>query len=152
MADGRLPMFSDLNSSGAMPALEAMVRFAGQRQRLIASNIANISTPDYRMRDVSPQAFQEALREAVDQRRGASQGGGGDLPLGSTREVQVGRHGELALRPTEIKQGILFHDRNNRDLERLMQDEVENATVFRVAADLLKSRYDIIRSAISERV
>jgi flagellar basal body rod protein FlgB len=47
---------------------------------------------------------------------------------------------------------VLFHDRNNRDLERLMQGLAENTTTYRVAADLLRSRYDVLRTAISQRV
>ena len=41
-----------LSNSGAMPVLEAMIRFSGQRQGIIQNNIANISTPRYQQRDV----------------------------------------------------------------------------------------------------
>ncbi len=145
-------LVNEVANSGAMPALEMMMRFAAQRQRLIASNIANISTPDYRQKDVSVESFQAALRQAVDRRRAQNAGQSGELAVSDTREVRFGPGGELRLRPSEPTTNILFHDRGNRNIERLMQDQVENATVFRVAGDLLKSRYDLMRSAIAERV
>ncbi|MGD9688175.1 MAG: flagellar basal body rod protein FlgB [Phycisphaerales bacterium] len=144
-------MFSDLGNSGAAPALESLLRFAAQRQRIIASNIANIATPGYVMRDVNVADFQQSLRDAVERRRDRSGGASGPLEIESTREVQ--QDGDnLFLRPSPLRTGILFHDRNNRDVERLMQAQIENATVFRVAADLLKSRHDLLRASIAERV
>lgn len=128
--------------------MEATIRFAGARQRLIASDIANIDTPDYRTRDVDPRGFQAALGEAIDRRRA----GGSVGPLGaqSTREIRFGRDGGLELEPRSDRGNVLFHDRNNRDLERLMQDLAENMGMYRVASDLLKNRMDHIQGAIRE--
>lgn len=44
------------------------MRFAAQRQKLIANNVANITTPNYIQQDVSVPAFQNTLREAIDRR------------------------------------------------------------------------------------
>jgi len=52
--------------AGSIPVLQAVMRFAGQRQRLLANNIANITTPNYQMRDVSPQGFQRALERVAE--------------------------------------------------------------------------------------
>jgi hypothetical protein len=48
--------------------------------------------------------------------------------------------------------GVLFQDRNNRDLERLMQDVAENSAAFRVASDLYRQQAGMVRSAMAERV
>jgi len=147
-------MFIDeVTSSGAMPALEMMVRFAGSRQRVIAHNIANIDTPNFRPMDVSPAGFQAALAEAVQRRRNATGGEHGSLEWKNTSEVQAAgdRDGGLELTPKTPSGNILFHDRNNRDLERTMQDLVENVTVFRAAVDLMRGRTELLRQAISER-
>jgi len=77
-------MFGEISTSGAAPALEAAMRFASARQKVLSHNIANITTPDFRPSDVSVEL-------------------------------------------------------------------VENASAFRVAADLLRSRYQTIAAAISER-
>lgn len=143
-------MIGSVTSSGALPALEKLVRFSAQRQQLIAHNIANISTPDFRQQDVSVSGFQESLRRAVQERRGRTGGMQGELRLAKTREVMEKADGRLELTPRTPDGGILFHDRNNRDIERLMQDLAENAGVFRVATDLLKNQMDQLRAAIRE--
>ena len=144
-------LISDLANSGSNPALEHLIRFAGQRQRLIASNIANISTPNYRMRDVSVSDFQANLAAAIDQRREETGGERGELDWSETSELRKDGHGNLVLRAGTPSGNILFHDRNNRDLERLMQASAENVGVFRVATDLLKKNGDLLRAAITQR-
>ena len=146
-------MFLDqLQSAGAMPALELTMRFAGQRQRLIAHNVANLETPNFQPLDVDPRHFQAMLGEAIADRRSRNGGGHGALRWKSTGQIERSGRGGLTLRPGTSSGNILFHDRNNRDLERTMQDMVENAAVFRTAADLLRSRTDMLRQVISERV
>lgn len=142
----------DLANSGALPVLKAAVRFASARTPLLVNNIANASTPDFRPADVSPSDFRGALSDAVDRRRKRYGSDRGDLELRSSRSIEVDGGGRLTLRPREQGRNVLFHDRNDRDLERMMQDLVENSAAHRVAIDLLKSRYDLMRTAISERV
>lgn len=144
-------MISELSTSGAMPALEKMFLFAGQRQRLIAQNIANIDTPNYRGVDADPKAFQRALGKAIDQRQERNGGVSGDLDMSRAGEVKmIGQR--MVITPKTPTDGVLFQDRNHRDLESLMQDMVENATMFRVAADLFRKNQTLIRGAIAQRV
>lgn len=144
-------MISELIQGGAIPVLEMTMRFAGQRQRLIAHNIANADTPDFQPADVSVSGFQKMLGQAIDKRRNSGSELSGPLFWGETQEFKKSPGGTLKLKPGTPQNNILFHDRNNRDLERLMQDNVENALVFRTSSELLRSRYDILRSAIAQR-
>jgi len=141
----------EVTSAGAAPTLEMMMRFAGARQRILAHNIANFDTPDFRPADVSPAAFQAALSKAVDKRRELTGGEHGALDLKPTSEVSFSPDGSLSLTPATPSSNILFHDRNNRDLERTMQDLVENLSVYRTASELLRGRTEIMRLAITER-
>lgn len=141
-------MFIDqITSSGAIGTLEQVVQFAAQRHTVLAHNIANISTPGFRPKDVSVRNFQAALGEAVKRKAAAP---GEPLRLASTEEVEVDEEGRMTLHPQTGSGNILFHDRNDRDLERMMQALAENTGMHRVASDLLRSRYDIIRSATRE--
>ena len=145
----------DLINDGAMPALEAMVRFAGGRQRLIAHNISNISTPNFQQVDADPAKFQQSLGRAVDRRRKSGMAGEGlSIENRAGSGVRQNQDGSLTLDALARKpsRNILFHDRNNRGIEELMSDQAENLAVFRVASDLLKSRHDLLRMAIGERV
>ena len=58
----------------------------------------------------------------------------------------------MTLRPSPTGDNLLFHDQNDRDVERIMQDLVENFMAFRTAAQFLRSRFDLISSAIRERI
>ena len=147
-------MIDDVTSSGAMPVLEATMRFAGARNRILAHNIANLDTPDFRPMDVSPTGFQAQLRKAVEERRarsGGAHGGLSSLGIQDSREVQFSPSGNIQLKPRTSSSNILFHDRNNRDLEKSVQSIVENVGVFRVASDLLRSKYETLRIAMTER-
>jgi flagellar basal-body rod protein FlgB len=145
-------IIQDLATSGSLPTLELMMRFAGQRQAILAHNIANIDTPGFRHLDVSPRAFQATLRDAIDERRRQTGGEHGELRWSESRELARGRGGELTLVPRTPSAGVLYHDRNNRDLERLMQDLTENTAAFRVASDLMRSKVSSLRDALAERV
>lgn len=144
-------IINDLSTSGALPALEKMFLFAGQRQRFIANNIANIDTPNYQGVDVDPRAFQKLLGEAIDDRRSRNGGAFGELNLRQTRQIQSSGN-RLTLNPESPSDGVLFHDRNQRDLERLMQQLVENASAFRVASDLMRKGQSQLKLAIAQRV
>jgi len=129
-----------------------MMRFSGARQRILAHNIANLDTPNYRPADVSPIAFQRALGEAVERRRSSTGGQHGALEWKDTSEVKAASSDSgLTLKPGTPSGNILFHDKNNRDLERNLQSLVENVTVFRTTVDLLRGRMEIMRLAISDR-
>lgn len=147
-------MIDGIVNSGAMPSLELAIGYAAARQKLLAHNIANLSTPDFVQRDVAPTTFQQFLRSAVQERReraGTAGGMQGELRLGESREIEMGTNG-LRLTPHEARGGVMFHDRNNRDLERLMQDMAENASAYRVAIDLMRSQTETLKTAISQRV
>jgi flagellar basal-body rod protein FlgB len=136
-----------------MPALEMTVRFAGARQRLLAHNIANIDTPNFVGTDVDPRSFQKVLGEAVDRRRERTAGAFGALEWRETRELRPGEEaGSIRLNPQAAHGGVLAHDRNASDLERLMQDMVENASAYRVATDLYRAQRGTLMAAIAQRV
>jgi flagellar basal-body rod protein FlgB len=144
-----------ISNSGALPVLEKTLQFAAQRQKLLAHNVANMETPDFRPLDVSVGDFQKSLARAVKERRegtASSNVNQGPLPYEGTREVVVGPGGRLTLNPRTASGNVLYHDRNNRDLERMMQDLAENGLMYKATVDLLRREHDILRTAISQRV
>ena len=144
-------MIKGMFDYGSMPALERMVEFTGVRQQLIAHNIANLSTPYFKPTDLDPAQFQSQLRDAMGKRSRKPNAMRRELELGSSNQVRVSR-GKLQYRPEQKNENILFHDHNNRDVERTMQDLVENALAHRTSVELLKSQFDLLRTAIRERV
>ena len=148
-----MTMINQLTNAGALPALEMTMRFDAQRQRLAAHNIANIETPNFIQKDVSVEGFQAMLDEAVRERRGRTGGMHGALAWEETNEIRATESGRMTIVPSSSAgSGVLTHDRNNRDLERLMQTLAESTSAFRTAADLYRSQSMILQMAISERV
>lgn len=144
-------MIQDLNTAGALPVLEKMLQFAAARQKVLVHNIANMDTPDFRPMDLSTRNFQQALGKASAERAAATGGQTGCLPLADTEEVHARRDGGLDVTPTTPSGNILYQDRNNRDLERMMQDLAENALAYRATTEFIKRENDLLRTAISQR-
>ena len=144
-------MIDRLQNSGAMPALERLIQFTAARQTVLADNIANLSTPFYKPRDLSPKAFQAALGKAIDKRRAKANPTAGPLELKDTRQLAFKKDG-LEVRPRDLNENILFHDENNRDLDRIMQKLAENTMAHNTAIELMRSELSIMESAIRERL
>ena len=59
-------MLSSLFQSSTLPVLEQVVNFTEARHGVLAGNIANLDTPGYKTRDLSPELFQQRLKEAIE--------------------------------------------------------------------------------------
>jgi flagellar basal body rod protein FlgB len=60
--------------------------------------------------------------------------------------------GGLTLSGRQRQENIMFHDRNNRDLERLMQSVAENTMVHNAAVEMVRNQFQMLGVAISERI
>lgn len=127
-----------LLNQGNAPLLEQLVRFTAARHRLIAENIANVDTPGYRQKDLSVEGFQDLLRTRVDQRRRRAPG--------------TVKFDDIEAKVNNPTHGILFHDRNNRSMERLASDLAKNAMMHNLAIELLRKQYMAMDAALKERV
>jgi flagellar basal-body rod protein FlgB len=150
-------MIGAMFDGGSMPALERLVQFTSARHRVLAHDIANVATPKFEPADLSVSDFQSSLRDAIDARRqGGGKGpgaaaGAGPLEMRDTRQLSVRPDGlDAAADPAH--EGILFHDQNNRDLERIMQHLAENTLAHNTGVELLRSELSLLHTAIRERL
>lgn len=141
-------MIAGMFNSGAIPVLERVVQFTGARHDVILNNLANLSTPNFVPREVSVESFQHAMGEAIDERR---ENGGGELEMDDTRMLDFKPHG-IELHPRPANNNILFHDRNNRSLERMMENLASNAMAHNTALRLLNDQFALLETAIRGRV
>ena len=58
----------------------------------------------------------------------------------------------MVLDPSALSENLMFHDKNDRNLERIMQDVSENLLAFKAATQLMRNRFRMIEMAISERI
>src|SRR5687768_11775068 len=91
-------MLSSLFQSSTIPVLEQVVNFTEARHGILAGNIANLDTPGYRTRDLSPTLFQERLQEAIDTRHQPSTPNYGMNALGSSSAGNSIRRADRELR------------------------------------------------------
>ncbi|MEE2972860.1 MAG: hypothetical protein VX672_07030 [Planctomycetota bacterium] len=144
-----------VSNTGALPYLKRMMQFSWQRNSLLADAAANLDTPGYRPRDVPVTEFQEAMKAAQLREKGI---GGGLVPAvarghGAFADTQAIRFeaDRVRLDPEAAGDNLMFHDGNDRNLERVMQNLAENALAFRLASELFRKEHDILRAAIRER-
>lgn len=139
----------EVSSGGAIPMLEKTLAFSEARNKVLAENIANVTTPGYRAKQLDVHSFQAALAEANANRKES----GGDFELAETDELKTDDAGRLRVQPSYVPtQNLLFHDGTNASIERQMSDLAENTMTHQAATELLKSYFDGIKKAIRGRV
>ncbi len=141
-------MFAQLTSGMEIHANALVVR--AERQRVIASNIANADTPGYMARDVN---FKDAMAAARGENRLAqSQPATGSpadrhrahIPVGRPGDGTIGETGSLAY--TIQTQPAM--DNNSVDLDRERANFVDNAVRYETTLRFINGHSRTILSAI----
>jgi flagellar basal-body rod protein FlgB len=112
--------------------LDRVIQFTESRHKLLANNIANIDTPGYKMKDLGLKDFQADLQDAIDRKQLSPEA----EPLAAAGQTDYGQY-------------LLFHDQNNRSVEKQVASITENAILHNTAVELLRSRYGLLDKAIS---
>ncbi|MEM6797940.1 MAG: flagellar basal body protein [Planctomycetota bacterium] len=133
-------MINNLFGGTTVGVLEQVVNFSQERHGVLAGNIANLDTPGYKTRDLSPEHFQANLRKAIEAQRGERSpghaGGGGIRDFDDVRE--------------SLK-SILFHDGSDVSLERQISEISKNHGQHNLAINLMAAQFRLLEAAISER-
>jgi flagellar basal-body rod protein FlgB len=130
-----MPIFNNVNFSGADSYLRAAMSGLAARQRTIANNVANIDTPNFKASEVR---FEEALSKAI------RTGGPGVVT------DQTGLNGSTS-RATLIDATSSKADGNNVDIEREMEMLGEANLNFSALSQVMSTRIGILRNVISGR-
>jgi flagellar basal-body rod protein FlgB len=136
-------MLDSIFQSGSLPVLERLVEFTNQRQMVLADDAANLSTPNFLPRDLDTRSFQATLRDALDHRPNQN----APLELHDTDQVEFGSEG-MTTHAQPANEGILAHDGNNGNLERLMQHMAENNLAHSTGIQLIRSELSLLKMAI----
>ena len=133
---------SGLFDSTTIPALEQVVNCAQRRHEVLAGNIANIDTPGYRVRDLSPDRFEDRLKTAIRER--------------NEDQASISRHGYFPVdtfkKVGENMQGMLYHDDSNVTIEQQIIAMNKNWGKHNMALTIMRSQFRLLETAISERV
>jgi flagellar basal-body rod protein FlgB len=152
-------MLSTLFGTSSVPLLEQVVNFTEARHGVLAGNIANLDTPGYKTRDLSPELFQQKLREAVETSHASSAPAFGYGNYGNSASPQsassVGRVDRNFAAFDHVKdsyESILRHDGVNVSMENQINQVVKNQQEHNLAVGILSNQFRLLRAAISERV
>jgi flagellar basal-body rod protein FlgB len=151
-----IAMLSSLFQSSTIPVLEQVVNFTEARHGVLAGNIANLDTPGYKTRDLSPALFQERLKEAIETRHQPKAPAYDAESLGLARTYDSQRHEDrqlAAFRNVEDSmKSILRHDEGDVSMEQQINEIVKNQQQHNLAIGIMSAQFRLLRAAITERV
>jgi flagellar basal-body rod protein FlgB len=147
-------MIDRLFDSSTIPLLAKVAAFTERRHEVLAGNIANVSTPDYRTRDLPVADFHAALQAAVDHRRPVD--GSGRSNWSFTAAAGPATTAEFLpqslFRAVEAPPKTLtFQDGNNRSIEKEVMEMTKNSLMQTVAIELMNAQLNRLQAVISER-
>ena len=146
-------MLSSLFESSPIPVLEQVVKFTEARHGVLAGNIANLDTPGYRTRDLSPALFQERLQEAIETRRRPPPPAYDVKSFGliTSNDSTSRKETELdAFRKVGDSIGsILRHDQGDVSMEQQVNEIVKNQQQHNLAVNIMSAVPAIARQSPS---
>lgn len=142
-------MLQGMFEGSTIPVLEQVVQFAETRHGVLAGNIANLDTPGYKTRDLSPKLFQEKLKSAIASRDLRQDKLQADSPglLAGADAVEIDKLSEV----DESFRGMLRHDGTDVSIEKQVAEISKNQSMHNLAISLLSSQFRLLKTAISER-
>lgn len=132
-------MPSPLSFANTFGALQRVLNMTQRRHALIAGNISNLETPDYKAKEID---FKAALNRALGYDSGLS------LDRTHPRHIKPGLSPEYELEPFE-EQGE-WNGYNWVNLDREMMKLVENNLRYRTATEILLRKITLLKEVIRE--
>ena len=149
-------MLSSLFQSSTIPVLEQVVSFTEARHGVLAGNIANLDTPGYKTRDLSPALFQERLKEAIEARHEpptpAYEINGFGYSSTYNSSHRAARELKAFRKVEESMKSILRHDKADVSMEQQVNEIVKNQQQHNLAINIMSAQFRLLRAAITERV
>ncbi|MCA9258740.1 MAG: hypothetical protein KDA61_06055 [Planctomycetales bacterium] len=143
-------MLNALFNSSSLPALEQVVGFTQARHGVLAGNIANLDTPGYLTRDLSPTEFQSRLRDALHARDRALESGEAASPGLTAGRRPDDPYRELSHVRDDLK-SIVYHDESDVSLEKQVAEIAKNQAQHNMALTIMTHQFQLLQAAISER-
>ena len=127
--------------SGTIAILEKSLDLRSRRHQVLASNIANIDTPNFK-------AFDLVIEEEIAK----TENSGGDIKLVRTQANHLagsaGASDEITLKRAEPPELSLRADGNTVDLDKTMGNLAENTLLFKAGAQIISKKFLALKEAI----
>jgi flagellar basal-body rod protein FlgB len=142
-------MIQTLFNKGSIPVLEKIIHFTKARHNMLAHNIANLNTPNYKAKDAPLREFTQYLLDAYQR---AEQMRVPVFEFQDTNHVKTKDTGGLKIQPVLAKEKtVLKHNGNNVSVENEMVKLLKNMGLHSFMTSLLTQQYGMLRTAITER-
>lgn len=126
----------DFNKIPLFTAMSRRMAWLGQRQELLAQNVANADTPGYVAKDLKPQTFGDVLRESgAGLQMKASAGTSLGVSSGKARVEQTGSEDKLL-------------SGNSVTLEDEMMKTAQTAMDYQLTTNLYRKHIAMIKTAL----
>lgn len=149
-------MLSSLFQSSTIPVLEQVVNFTEARHGVLAGNIANLDTPGYKTRDLSPENFQQQLKEAIETRHQPISPTYNPDSLGLTSayhtEQREAKQVAAFRKVEDSSKAILRHDGDDVSMEQQVNDMEQNQQLHNLAVNIMAAQFRLLKTAISGQV
>jgi flagellar basal-body rod protein FlgB len=129
----------DFNKIPLFSAMSRRMTWLGQRQELLAQNIANADTPGYTAQDLKPQNFSDVLKTSIGAPLQMASTAGGHI--GGVKDNGKGRM-EKSPDPEKLLSG------NAVTLEDQMMKTAQTAMDFQLTTNLYKKHISMIKTAL----
>lgn len=126
----------NLFSSPVFSTLEKALDGSALKQRVIAQNIANVDTPNYKARKVS---FQHLLDEAANRSLKANRTDYRHFDFSTGKSEPF---------ITKSNNTMYNHNLNNVDIDQEMAEMAKNQIYYNALIDRLNSRFNSLQTAI----
>ena len=136
-------MLDRLIQSTTIPLLEQVVNFSQARHAVLAGNVANLDTPGYHARDLSVDDFQSRLKDAVQSQH--------QRPTIRSPGELASSSGMKKAEASKDPRTILRHDDGKVDMEEQVTEMVKNQIQHNLALAIMRSQFQLLQVAISER-
>ncbi len=125
--------------------LEAGLKGLARRHKVLANNIANVDTPNFKRSDID---FQGTLRKIIKSSEG------GSLPLKTTNPRHIPNltsgSSDISFVPVKDFSNTYRKDGNNVDIEKEVAEINKNAVMYNSLLRLLVNELSMQRYAIEE--
>jgi len=121
--------------SDSMKIVEQLLRYSNERNKVLASNIANVDTPFYKTKDI---AFPQVL--------------GTEMSLATTDAKHLGGSGSAGtIGQPEPVESQSWGDKNNVEMDSEMAKMTENGLFFQAGVTLLEIQIRMYKNALLTR-
>ena len=126
-----------LSDSGILRLMSEKMSYLGQKQTVLAQNVANANTPNYKAREIEGFTFASALKEA-----------GGGMKVTSTQHIVPASMAGANAGTQKMRSFETVPSGNSVDMEQQMMEVSKTAVDYQASASIYQKFMSLLRLAV----